>query len=289
MPRARDPARDKAYEIYAASGGKIDLVEIARKLNAKPGTVRGWKNKDKWEQQLKGTFQKNTERSERCKQKIKGPAPLPPEVKKLLENEELNEREKLFCFYFDKAPIGNKAVLKAGYDCQPHNAARMAWALLQKPKIKEELRKLKEAKFGRAMLTVDDIFEWMLAVATSDIKDFVTIKAGHTIMLPEDQIDGTLIKEIKTTEHGVAIKLHDPQRAWEWLADHMDIMSTAQRRQYELAREKLEMDRQRLEIEKQKNAEPAADDYEDDGFLEALKGASGVWGDDPEGVKDLGH
>lgn len=65
MPRARDPNRDKAFEIYKQHDGKIDLVEIASQLNLSPGTIRGWKSKDKWESLLNGTLQKNTERSKR--------------------------------------------------------------------------------------------------------------------------------------------------------------------------------------------------------------------------------
>ena len=68
MPRARDPNRSKAYQIYADAGGKIDLVEIASQLNISSGTVRGWKSKDKWEEQLRGTLQtKVTERSKRSR------------------------------------------------------------------------------------------------------------------------------------------------------------------------------------------------------------------------------
>lgn len=68
MPRARDPNRNKAFQIYMDAGGKIDLVEIASQLNISAGTVRGWKSKDKWEEQLNGTLQtKVTERSKRAK------------------------------------------------------------------------------------------------------------------------------------------------------------------------------------------------------------------------------
>ncbi len=68
MPRARDPNRNKAFQIYMDVGGKIDLVEIASQLNISAGTVRGWKSKDKWEEQLNGTLQtKVTERSKRAK------------------------------------------------------------------------------------------------------------------------------------------------------------------------------------------------------------------------------
>ena len=66
MPRVRDPNRIRAFEIYKENGGNIDLVEIASQLNISPGTVRGWKSKDNWDGQLKGTFQKkNTERSKK--------------------------------------------------------------------------------------------------------------------------------------------------------------------------------------------------------------------------------
>lgn len=67
MPRARDPNRDKAFEIYKENNGNIDLVEIASQLNIPPGSVRGWKSKDKWEQKLNGTLQSNTERSKRSR------------------------------------------------------------------------------------------------------------------------------------------------------------------------------------------------------------------------------
>jgi len=65
--RARDPNRDKAFEIFKKAGGSIDLVEIASQLNLSSGTIRGWKSKDKWDQKLNGTLQKNTERSKRKK------------------------------------------------------------------------------------------------------------------------------------------------------------------------------------------------------------------------------
>lgn len=65
MPRARDPNREQAFEIYKESVGMIDLVEIASQLNLSPGTIRGWKSKDKWDSKLNGALPKNTERSKR--------------------------------------------------------------------------------------------------------------------------------------------------------------------------------------------------------------------------------
>lgn len=49
MARARDPNRNKAYEIWNQANGEIKLKDIADQLGLSEGTVRGWKNKDKWE------------------------------------------------------------------------------------------------------------------------------------------------------------------------------------------------------------------------------------------------
>ncbi|PGX01663.1 hypothetical protein COE40_19030 [Bacillus cereus] len=59
MARQRSPDRDKAFEIYKASKGEKPLVEISDELGISEGTVRGWKNKDKWNEKIGGTFRKN--------------------------------------------------------------------------------------------------------------------------------------------------------------------------------------------------------------------------------------
>jgi protein YqaS len=73
LGRARDPNRDKAFEIYSENSGNVELIEIAERLGVSAGTVRGWKSKDKWEPKIKGTFQKkNTERSKKPRGAPKG-------------------------------------------------------------------------------------------------------------------------------------------------------------------------------------------------------------------------
>ncbi|WP_428879805.1 phage terminase small subunit [Bacillus cereus group sp. BfR-BA-01700] len=58
MEKSRSPNREKAFEIYKESNGKKLLVEIAEELGISPGTIRGWKSKDSWDDKLDGTFQK---------------------------------------------------------------------------------------------------------------------------------------------------------------------------------------------------------------------------------------
>ncbi|MBG9754065.1 hypothetical protein J2B92_12325 [Lysinibacillus sphaericus] len=62
MARQRDPNRDKAFEIYKEHNGDIPLKNIAAQLGKGEGTVRGWKNKDNWDEILNGkngTLQSN--------------------------------------------------------------------------------------------------------------------------------------------------------------------------------------------------------------------------------------
>lgn len=53
MPRARDPRREKAKEIWLDSGKNKKLCDIAKELDLPEATVRAWKTKDNWENKLK--------------------------------------------------------------------------------------------------------------------------------------------------------------------------------------------------------------------------------------------
>jgi uncharacterized protein YjcR len=57
VPKERDPRRDQAFEVFIQSKGSIKLKDIARLLSVAEGTIRGWKNKDSWAAKLNGTFQ----------------------------------------------------------------------------------------------------------------------------------------------------------------------------------------------------------------------------------------
>lgn len=273
VPRARDPAREKAYEIYAGSGGKSSLVEIAELLELPAATVRSWKTKDKWEQRLHGKpaaakKPAKKDRSAPKKRSEKSSAPnvtsdsatvpsgpisdddIQAEVEQLIANDRLTDKQRLFCAHYIRCFSPQKAARAAGY--APKYANRIGWQLLQKAPVKAEVDRLRAQKLTAAMLSADDVFERMIAVATADLGDFAKIGSGSMAMRRPGEYDGSLIKKIKMTDTGMSLELHDQQRAWEWLADHMDLMSTAQRQQYELARDRLELDRQRLELERQK-------------------------------------
>lgn len=110
MARQRSPDRDKVFEIYKASKGEKPLVEIAKELNLKPSQIRKWKSQDKWDEQLKG----NVTIAKRSVTNVKNPR-TKAKLKKMLDDEELTEQERLFCLYYVKYFNGTQAALKAGY------------------------------------------------------------------------------------------------------------------------------------------------------------------------------
>lgn len=69
MARERSPNRDKAFELYKESNGKIQNREIANILGISEKTVSGWKTKDKWISKLNGVLQINERSTPKEKKK----------------------------------------------------------------------------------------------------------------------------------------------------------------------------------------------------------------------------
>lgn len=244
MPRARDPNRDKAYEIYKEHDGTIDLVDIANQLNVPSGTVRGWKNKDKWDMQLNGTFQIDKERNKNVKNV--SAEKIPRSVKNMIEDSELNEKQKLFCLYFSKSFNATRSYLKA-YGGTYVNAMTSGSALLRNPKVKAEIERIKEERYTQAFLKEEDIFQKYMDIAFADITDFMMfnnetitiddeltgkerdITISHVNVKNDYEVDGTIISEVSKGKDGVKIKLGDRMKALDWLTAHMNMATEEQK------------------------------------------------------------
>ena len=55
-----------------------------------------------------------------------------------------------------------------------------------------------------------------------------------------EDVDGTLITEVKQGKDGASIKLVDKMKALQWLADHMDIATAEQKAKIEQIKAKTE-------------------------------------------------
>ena len=302
MGRARDPNRNKAFEIYKEQDGKIDLAEIASQLNISPGTVRGWKSKDSWDKKLNGTFQKSMERSKNKKAEEKKAAER--DVEQVMKNPDLTDKQRLFCIYYSRCFNATKAYQKA-YGCDYFTAKAHGFELLQSVAVKAEILRLKQSRLNRELLDEHDIFQKYMDVAFADVTDFVEFgqeeenvigsfvpvqvvdpATGKKVPLKQKvnvirfkesgQVDGTLIAEVKNGKNGASIKLADRMKALEWLARHMDMATEEQKAKVE------QIKAQTAAIK----AKTQTDDEEitaDDGFLEALKGTVAEdWADEED-------
>ena len=303
MPRARNPDREKAFEIYKDHNGDIDLVEISHQLSLSPGTIRGWKSKDQWEQKLNGTFRKNTERSK--KQNIAKREAVAKDVEQVLNNTDLTDKQRLFCLYYVRCFNATKAYRKA-YGCSYETAMTNGSSLLRNTKIRDEIYHLKQNRLNREMLEVDDIVGKYMDIAFSDITDYVTfgqetvpvmgpfgpikVKNEETgkeeVMTKEvnavrfresTDVDGTLISEVKQGKDGASIKLLDKMKALDFLTKYFEMHPESKYRR-EFEQKKLEIELLKLESQLKENVE---EEVKESGFTEALNAsAREVWDGD---------
>lgn len=252
MARAPDARAQQAKELFLSG---MKLVDISRQLNVPEGTVRRWKSTYKWESERSD---KKSERSERKRaKKTRKENPIAEEVRIVMENPELTEKQRLFCLYFVKSFNATKAYQKA-YGCDYQTANAHGYELLSNVVIKDEIARLKQAKLNQTFLDEHDIFQKYMDIAFADITDYVEFgqeeipvmaiygpvmvkdeKTGEKVplkkkvntvrFLESSGVDGTILTEVKQGKDGASIKLADRMKALQWLSEHMDMATDEQR------------------------------------------------------------
>lgn len=265
MPRQRSPNRDKAKDMYISSKGKMLLKDIAAQLDVKDTQVRKWKSQDKWDEELKGNV---TNRKRNVTKKSKGidgqlKTELLPEEIETLNNEELTEKQRLFCLYYVRWFNATKAYQKA-YGCDYTTAMVNGCKLLSNPKIQTHIQSIKDAKIKQSMYTIEDYFQKMMDIAYSDVTDYLEFGQEETLVMSmygpikiensngdkellkekknfvrlreSCEVDGTLIQEVKQGKEGVSVKLISKEFALKWLDKHYSEATELQQAQLEQLR-----------------------------------------------------
>jgi phage terminase large subunit len=251
--------REKAKKLFLQG---MSPSQIAEELGIPAGTVRGWKSKDKWG---KSPGSVPTKRSVPKKRKNVPSA----EVKSVMANKQLTDKQRLFCLYYSKSFNATRSYQKA-YGADLESAMTAGPRLLQNVRVAEEIMKIKEQRYARAYLQPEDIFQKYMDIAFADISDFTDwrqeeqqimgpfgpimiedpatgIKQPLTKMVnvvrfrDSDQVDGSILSEVKQGRDGASIKLADRMKALDWLTEHMDMAT---------ARQQAELDKIRSEIAK---------------------------------------
>ena len=276
LARSPNEKAEKANKLYE---GGMKLVEIASQLDVPAGTVRRWKSTYHWDGEHQSERSENkSERSEN-KKSVRKKA-VADEVKQVMQNTDLTDKQQLFCIYYIRCFNATKAYQKA-YGVDYATAASIGYRMLKNDGVKEEINRLKQNRLNREFLSEPDIFQKYMDIAFADITDFVEFGSG-TFTDPETDeevpysyvnlkdsknVDGTLISEVSKGKDGPKIKLADRMKALQWLTDHMDLATEKQRAEIALLKAKVQTD--------------DGEESVDDGFLDALNGSAAEdWGDE---------
>lgn len=193
MARIRDPARDKAKELWLEAGGenapKGILKEIAEKLNVSEGTIRGWKAKDKWSDFNKNETERSVKNMERSNENNKKKLQLEESDFEYVDDDGLTDKQRLFCHYYMQSFNAYQAAIKAGYS--EKSAYQIGYQLLQKTSVKAYLKNLKEQQKSELFISQEWVLNRHAQIANSNINDYIT--PDGTL---KKNTDGTLIKKI---------------------------------------------------------------------------------------------
>jgi len=248
LARAPDEIKEKARELYESG---IMLKDIASRLDVPEGTVRSWKNRGKWS--CNATQEKECNVAKKTKRNKVEKKAVADEVESVMSNDDLTDKQRLFCIYYSKSFNATKSYQKA-YDVSYAAANVEGCKLLANPSVREEIMRLKEMAYSKALLKPEDIFQKYMDIAFSDITDYLSFgqeevpvmgafgpvvdketgetltKIVNTVKFREStDVDGTIISEVKQGKDGASIKLADRMKALDWLTDHMDMATEEQR------------------------------------------------------------
>ena len=259
LPRKPDERINQAKEMYLKC---MKLVEIANRLNLPEGTIRSWKNRYEWDCNV-AKNECNVAKKKRGKKKAAG-----EDVEQVMENPELTDKQRLFCLHYVRCFNATKAAMKAGYSRE--TASEQGYQLLQKTSVRNEISKLKQNRLNREMIDASDIFQKYLDIAFADITDYVEFgreevpvmgpfgpikvedpETGEKVTLTKrintvrfresEEVDGSLILEVKQGKDGASVKLKDSMKALDWLSSHMDMATEEQRAKVEYLKARTEI------------------------------------------------
>ena len=281
MPGAKDELRKEAFEMFR-HGSK--LKDIAEQLQVPAGTVRRWKCTDKWEQRAGANANAKANAKNDARANARNRRRNRPVTVEVQEEEKpgLTEKQGLFCLFYVRYFNATKAYMKA-YECSYTAAKAHGYKLLQNVEIRQEIERLKQNRLNRELLSEADIFQKYMDIAFSDITDYLVFgqkevpvmgpfgpikvedpdtgekvpvtKIVNVVQFREsDEVDGTLISEVKQGRDGASIKLSDRMKALNWLADHMDFATPEQKAKV-----------RKLEAETERIQRSGAPENEDDG------------------------
>ena len=273
---------------------KITLAALAEKHNIKLGTLKSRKSRQAW---VRGAPKKDAIKNKKDATISKRMQPKKELKEPVVKSDELTEKQRLFCIYYIKYFNATKAYQKA-YECNYVTAKTNGNRLLTNANINIEIDRMKAEQASELKLDLRDVLQKYIDIAFADITDFLKFGREEEIIYNENgepeldansnvktqafnyihlndssEIDGTILTEVKQGRDGITVKLADKMKALDKLSLYFDLFPDKFQR---------EIEEEKLKIAHHKAfGANESEEYEDDGFNEALNGTTlEVWSND---------
>lgn len=192
--------------------------DIADKYGVTINTVKSWKQRYGWERGKGCKKSVRTKQEKVCTQRKKG-AHIQEVQKEVTEPDDgLTDNQRLFCLYYVKYRNKVKAYQKA-YRCSYETACGNASNTYKIIEVQQKINRIMAEIREDIRIDILDLIQQQIDIARADITDFADLSGG-TVQVNSD-VDGALIKEVKDTKYGIAIKLYDKQKAIDFLVDNL--------------------------------------------------------------------
>lgn len=246
---------------------------IAGKYGVSENTVKSWKKRHAWS------------RDKTAQKTVKVGAPIAPLKKQKgctpknrgepdQEEEQLSDQEQLFCYHYVRTWNATQAALKAGYgNGNKASAAVLGCRLMQRERIKAGVESLKVLFRQEIHVDISDFLGFCMKVIGADIGDYLQFGAIDRLLVDSDgkpvkdpknpgeylkepvsmvtlgeseQLDTSVITEVKQGRDGISIKLADKKWAWEQLSRYFDWLPDKWQRQVE--EQHLDIERRKVDL-----------------------------------------
>ncbi|MCJ0932936.1 terminase small subunit [Virgibacillus halodenitrificans] len=266
---------------------KITLKDLAAKHDVKLGTMKSRKSREKWSRDPTKKDATKTKKVATPKQEVA--TTKKESVLESLPSDELTDKQRLFCMYYLKYYNATKAYQKA-YEVDYFSAMSAGSRLLRNVKVSNEIDMLKEEQANGVKLEVRAVLQKYIDIAFADITDFVEFGteevpggeleeeltgvdqsyiANYVRFKVDQEVDGTIITEVKKGKDGVSIKLADKMKALEMLSKYFDLLSDNDKKRLQEEKLKADIAKLKAEIEKLNSKD---DDSKEKDVAAALRG-----------------
>jgi phage terminase small subunit len=260
----------------------VTLKTLAEKHDIKLGTLKSRKSREGWgrEEPKQDATKKDATQRKKVASQYNGRLQMNTDKKETFEvSEDLTEKQRLFCVYYVKTFNATQSAIKAGYSAD--TAHVQGSRMLSNVKVAAEIRRIKSDMTSDLFLDAMDVLQKYVKIAFADITDYLefgreemTDDSGNPYEVnrvkfkESSMVDGSIISEVKQGKDGVSIKLEDKMKALDKLSLYFDLFPDKFKRQVE---------EEKLKLAQRKVNGDDDEEYEDDGFLEALDGKEVNW------------